>query len=334
MNDLSQFMFAPSKASGQQLRSHINNRFASSFEYLLSACKTHVDVPSEQLAELLSRMRNGSKESAYLFALHFQLIDAIEAGTLDEVQSIIEIIASCEECQQDVVLTDLRPEVFPWNPQVIAQYFSAEEDSVFAYSGPSATALPGRNAQIQAAQELLRRTAAGFQDEFQELNSAVVLAKGVPQRPIPLEDRFGGASALRAFGAILMNVDEEPSTVECAISLVHEQSHSVLFALSPMDGVVKNLDDERYSSPLRDDARPLEGIFHATFVIARIVCAVAQMRESGKLSKTEEEVATIIRQGNIPLFFDGQQTLRRHARLTEQGQIALDAAEAYMSVHR
>ena len=138
---------------------------------------------------------------------------------------------------------------------------------------------------------------------------------------------------MRAFGGILLIVEIEPTVVDCAASLVHEQAHNVLFALSPMEGVVENGEEERFSSPLRYDARPLEGIFHATFVLARMVYGMDMLRGSGLLSDEYDKAASMIQKECAPLFFDGLKTVHDHARCTPHGTLAMAAAEDYMAGH-
>ncbi len=118
-----------------------------------------------------------------------------------------------------------------------------------------------------AALELIRHAASSLAGKLEEVVTTVILA-----RSVFIEDgtkpaaRFQGASALRAFRAILQHAEPDLSVVDSATALIHEEARSALFALSPMEGVAPNADSERYSSPLREDPSPLEGNFHATFV--------------------------------------------------------------------
>jgi HEXXH motif-containing protein len=140
---------------------------------------------------------------------------------------------------------------------------------------------------------------------------------------------FGSSSALRAWGAITLNAETTASAFNRAITIVHEAAHDVLFALAPKEGVVTNPDSERYGSPLRADPRPLEGIYHATFVLARIDLAARTMLESGRLNDEQEILARRLLE-NADLFYDGLATLERHADFTEIGRSALASAENYM----
>ncbi len=333
MNIDASLLFAPDKQSGQRLRASLNRSFASSFEHIFEACRPHVDLPDSLMSSLVPRLRNNSRESPYLYSLHFRLIDAIQEDRLAEVATLLQAIAETGSVTSNLVVTDLRPDVFPWDVNTVSGYFSAEEAAIYRYCAPGEADLPDRRAQVMMALELLRVTAPGLHSEFGELITTIIFAQREKSQGDDRSEGFGGASALRAFGGILLNVEIEPTVVDCAASLAHEHAHNVLFALSPMEGVVENSEDERFSSPLRHDARPLEGIFHATFVLARMVYVMDMMRASGLLSDEDDKIAAVIQTECTPLFFDGLKTVHDHARCTPQGTLAMAAAEDYMTEH-
>ena len=194
-----------------------------------------------------------------------------------------------------------------------------------------------RKAQIADALDLLRATCPALAAEVDELITTIIIAGAMQSGAGSGDDEpfaFQGSSALRAFGAILQDDQPDLNVMHCAASLIHEEAHTVLFALSPQEGVVENPDDERYASPLRDDPRPMEGIFHAMFVLARMVFGMSEMIASDKLDPTQLEAAEAIRRESVPLFFDGLDTVHKHGVLTPQGALAVSEAEGYMSAFR
>ncbi|WP_235846206.1 aKG-HExxH-type peptide beta-hydroxylase [Morganella psychrotolerans] len=52
--------------------------------------------------------------------------------------------------------------------------------------------------------------------------------------------------------------------------LAHECGHTALNILNAQDQLVLNSPDDVFTAPLRDDDRPMIGIFHALFVLSRI----------------------------------------------------------------
>jgi hypothetical protein len=332
LSELEIKLFSPSQESGIALRESLNRDFALSFEHVFEACGEHFEIPERQIAALLSRIRTGSRETPYIFSLHFKLLEAIRDARLDDAQALISRILSVDPADPGILVTGLGPHEFPWDGEIVAGYFVAESDSAFRYAAPAVDALPLRKAQLDAALDLIRHAAPGLAAELEEVITTIILARrySIEDGSEP-DEPFFGASALRAFGAIFSQAEPDHSVVHCAASLIHEEAHTALFALSPMEGVVTNADGERYSSPLREDPRPLEGIFHATFVLARIVYGMEAMRSSGRLSSREQAVAAEIVETSRPRFFDGLATLRRHATLTARGRVALEDAETYMA---
>ena len=332
MSELEISLFSPSRKSGIALRESLNRDFVLSFEHIFGACREHFEIPERQVEALVSRIRAGSRETPFMFSLHFKLLEAIRDDRLVDAQALIPRILTLAPAEPGILLTSFLPDEFPWDAEIVAGYFAAESDSAFRYAAPAADALRPRKAQVNAALDLIRHAAPGLAAELEEVVTTVILARrfSIEDGSEP-DEPFFGASALRAFGAIFSQAEPDHSVVHCATSLIHEEAHTALFALSPMEGVVTNSDSERHESPLRTDARPLEGVFHATFVLARMVCGMEALQSSGHLSPAERDVAADIVKASRPLFFDGLGTLRRHGKLTAAGEVALDAAESYMA---
>ena len=82
-------------------------------------------------------------------------------------------------------------------------------------------------------------------------------------------------------GATLINADIRRNPIEVVDLLVHESSHLLLFAFSSQSALTKNAGTERYSSPVRSDPRPIDGIFHACFVTTRVHLAMKRLIGSG-----------------------------------------------------
>ena len=115
------------------------------------------------------------------------------------------------------------------------------------------------------------------------------------------------------------------------MSLIHEHAHTVLFAHSPNEGVVSNHPDERYVSPLRSDARPMEGIFHQSFVLARMIYGMDLLRKSQSASQYELDFADMFIAYNVPRYNDAVESLHKHARFTPEGLEAMESSQAYVA---
>jgi hypothetical protein len=147
----------------------------------------------------------------------------------------------------------------------------------------------GRRAEIYATSE---NDITPFRAEFKEaLRLLKVADEQIYDETISLVSHatifnakaIMGGSLNRTFGAIFIaSPDSDPiGPHESYLKhrgvpyflehLVHESSHNLLFALMIMDPMVLNPVSQKFSAPLRKDLRPMYGIYHAVFVVARMV---------------------------------------------------------------
>ena len=112
--------------------------------------------------------------------------------------------------------------------------------------------------------------------------------------------------------------------------IAHESAHSLLFGFCTDEPLVENRGDELYTSPLRPDPRPMDGIYHATFVSARMHLAMSRLAESGMLDQESRDAAIRAAASDAANFEAGYAVVRDHGRLTRTGRALMDSARAYM----
>ena len=143
------------------------------------------------------------------------------------------------------------------------------------------------------------------------------------------KDAFDGASTFFLWGATLLNVDRERSAISGVDLLVHESSHVLLFGIAADGGLTRNSGDQRYASPFRSDARPIDGIFHACFVATRVHLAMGRLLESGRLNVEEVSQAAERQRFNGEAARTSLGVLMRYALPTELGRKVLDTIHEY-----
>jgi HEXXH motif-containing protein len=95
--------------------------------------------------------------------------------------------------------------------------------------------------------------------------------------------------------------------------------------------LVTNKADELYTSPIRRDLRPMDGVVHATFVLARMHYAGLRLLESSLLTYEEDQVAREEQERHMHYYARGAAVIEAHARWTEAGEAALNSARTYMT---
>jgi len=127
-----------------------------------------------------------------------------------------------------------------------------------------------------------------------------------------------GATSPRFFGAVFLRYEarETCPSLYFLEHLVHEVSHLHLYALMGEDPLFLNDESETYPSPLRSDPRPMMGVFHAAFVLARIVRTFRRLAQSKHAYQAEvaRRLPELVR-----CFQEALETSEVNARPTERG---------------
>lgn len=100
--------------------------------------------------------------------------------------------------------------------------------------------------------------------------------------------------------------------------LAHECGHTALNILNADDPLVLNRVDEVFAAPLRDDDRPMIGIFHALFVLSRICYVFSEIIRNSDDTPEPEYYDRL--SSNLEKLRDTADIVRQHAILTETGK--------------
>ena len=114
-------------------------------------------------------------------------------------------------------------------------------------------------------------------------------------------------------------------------TLAHESTHNFLLGHSAHGALVLNDTKQLYPSPLRMDDRPMDGMYHATFVLARMNYALQRLLDANILAAEEVEEAQAAQQRNAQAFQRGLETVNQHAKLSDMGKTSIQDAQVYMS---
>jgi HEXXH motif-containing protein len=143
--------------------------------------------------------------------------------------------------------------------------------------------------------------------------------------------QFDGGSSYLLWGGLFLNATSHPDEVTMVEVMAHESAHLLLYACAADEALVENGDEELYRSPLRVDERPMDGIFHATFVSARMHWAMSRLLESGELDEEARRCAEAARMSDAQNFWSGHGVVAEHGRLTATGAAVMQAAAGYMA---
>ena len=314
----------PSLTRAKEIDEALRFRLCESLDYLASL-PVFQDAQKSVLGDLTARLRTASA-SPWVFCLYSKLVAELSKGSsaVPDILQDLNFAASLPDVQGVVPFRDTAFSSSWWDHFHLL--LDTDRRRPFAPRPPEPEAFKACMADLSSGLATLRQADPLWFEELQALLRMVVLAVPASSKPA---DGFNGASTFFLWGAALINAAVKREPISVVELLVHESSHVLLFGLSAEGALTRNGGEERYASPLRQDKRPIDGIFHASFVTTRVHLAMDRLLASGSLSDRDARAALDQKQYNAKAARDCIDVLERHAELTELGDKILGSLQEY-----
>ncbi len=320
--------FSPDPVRAKALDRRMRQQLLDSLEHILGACHDQAPDDLAGLSALVSNLKEGQLASPSIFGLYYEAASALLQGCEVEGLAIlremgVERLLDNRELRL-LTLDQVTPQA---RRQRYQRLMDTDPDTPFRIiSPPDDTTTAGISAFTQAY-ERLRTVLPDLAGEFDALIREVVLVAGAPD----LGYQFAGGSCYMLWGALFINAQCHDNDIAMMEAIAHESGHSLLFGFTIDEPLVLNDERALFASPLRDDPRPMDGIYHATYVSARMHWTMSRLLESGRLNAHESDLAASYRTAECRAFWAGHQTVSASALMSETGRALMASATAYMA---
>ena len=320
------FTFQPSARIAQQDNKAMNKDLVKSLSQLVEYLSSEDNQLSEKFEDWVARLPDVPRLSPHLFAAYYEIVECVERS---EPQRARQILFEILDVQNDddglkVIALDALP--VDHQNRIIA-YMGNPETGVGGVGAPKTRQARKFSQTLDQALDWIDLHLPSFSEELRELIQEIVLVGPDHQS----QNEFEGGTCFRLWGTLALNADRRVSLVDLVLSLVHEAGHARLFGACRQEMLVRNPDSETHWSPIRGEERPLEGIFHATFVSARMIWAIQQMSQSAPVTWLDRlRLKHALRQ-TTQIYTGSVKVLSEHAVFTQTGQEVFDAMQAFMA---
>ena len=165
---------------------------------------------------------------------------------------------------------------------------------------------------IEKAEEFIKNHLPKFYAEISLLCKQVIFYNA----PYPK-----GGSSFDLFGLFYINIIAvDWSFLDAIDYVIHESSHFYLFLICCQDPLVEDSLTRRFKAPFRDDLRPMAGIYHATFVLARLILAFRELDQNNAFKGNDSLLLKQRLADNLIKFQQCIEIIDQHAKLTPLGQ--------------
>lgn len=318
--------FQPDARRARALDARMHRELAASVRHLADAARGIVRFDADALEAMLASIDAGARVAPLAFAAYYDCLDALLADDLDGAAVAFARLAAATPVAAGLRIEPLRDPQHCERSRRMAALLLDDPSMDTAIRPPPPEVAQAFATRLEAGLALLARAAPALDAEFRALVREVVPFVGDPARRMQLD----GGTHYRMWGALFLNADFHPTPQAIVEVLAHESAHCLLFGLCTHRPLVRNDDEQRFASPLRPDPRPMDGIYHATFVSARMHWAMTRLLESGLLDDQAAAAVRAARDADVANFVAGHETVRQHADLTPLGRRVLDAAHSYM----
>jgi HEXXH motif-containing protein len=325
VDDAPRWSVAPSRSGVDVIDRTLRIRLADSFRYLGEIASLDASRAAA-LIRLEERLR-ATSVSPWVFCLYSKLVAELSKDPRGNVTDAFDAIVRAASLSADEGVIAFRGPAISgswWDH--FGQLLDTDRKRPFKPRAPSSSAFALCKQDIERGLALTQQADPIWYDEIRGLLRMITLGAAASSDPL---DVFNGASTFFLWGATLINTDFRRSAVSIVDLLVHESSHVLLFGLSADGALTQNSGHERYSSPLRSDARPIDGIFHACFVATRVHLAMARLLDCGRLNAEETRQAVERREFNGDAAQTSLDVLARNARPTKLGEEILGTIRGY-----
>jgi len=305
----------------------MRQRLADSLRHIWDQAAGCLNLSSEKFQQFLSRLERHAV-APLTFSYYFDAVLAIEADDVEQASRLLAEMMDLPAHPGGPIVAELGDPSQDATARRYANFIDTDPSFKFEIFPPSAPAAQSCRDQIKGAFALLDAGDPVLAAEIRALLREIILAAGSEAKNVMT---FDGASSFMLWGAIIINANRKDGDLEMVQMLAHESAHNLLFGLSADGELVENSPEELFSSPLRKDPRPMDGIYHATFVTARMHRVVKHLLDSGTLSAAHREKGLKDLELNTRLFKQGFDIVNQHGRLSPLGAVIMKGAGDYMA---
>lgn len=318
--------FPPDPARATLLSHRMHVSLAASLRHVRERCEGEIAFDGAAIDALIAALEDGSRYPPVTFSYYYELVPALLDGAWHTAARMFAALASAAPVVPGLRVVALGEAGLGAASDRYRRLMNGDSRLQLGLQPPPADSAAAFRRRLARAFDLLDHALPALAGEIRGLVNEVVIVAGDPTQSL----QFDGGSHFQLWGALFLNGDFHHTDQALIEVLAHESAHSLLFGFCTETALVENTDDELFVSPLRPDPRPMDGIYHATFVSARMHWAMSRLLASRLLDEAGEEAARAALAGDIRNFDAGYGVVAEFGRLTPLGAALIGEAKSYM----
>lgn len=311
-----------------KLKRKIDMSLVDSIEYLIEITDENGLLSDKHSMKYINQIiQNKLLFRGYPFILHKKLIDDLNNDCFESTEILItELTQPYIYLASDLVLT-LNNECLGKNIQErYAQILQNDDTFTLAVSGIDSATYENAKHKINESLKFLKTSNLELYGEIRTYIQEIILTKCLTPNVM-----YDSGSDFNCYSTIFINGENtEKPWMYYLEGIVHEAAHMHLFAINSEDDLILNRVTERFDAPLRKDKRSMSGVYHATFVLARILYAFSGIREACSLNSDEQHYIEKLMRDYQKRFFLSMDLINNSAKMTKLAEELIDNTNEYV----
>jgi hypothetical protein len=328
--DMTQFDFYPDASRALSLDREMHRELGLSLRHVCEASQAAIQFDQIGMTRLIDQLSGSNVVSPTVFARYYELVEAITDDRFDDVKRLFHELANADPVPKTLQVVTLGEPELGEESERYKRLMNADTTIDLGLLPPTPEVAAAFRERLARGIRLLDIVLPELSGEIRAIVHQIVIVGSDPKAKF----QFDGGSHFQLWGALFLNGNFHPDEIAIAEVLAHESAHSLLFGFCTHEPLVYNDDDELFSSPLRVDKRPMDGIYHATFVSARMHWTMSQLAQSDALDTAQKERAQAAAETDAVNFNSGYAVVAEHANLSNTGRSLMASAKAYMDSFR
>ncbi|OJF69308.1 hypothetical protein BK026_11205 [Alteromonas sp. V450] len=316
--------FLPCSQRGDSLDRIMRGNLATSLQYIYTQTSNEMGEHEKSIQTLIEALKSGQKFSALTFALYTYLVFALTGQSEEKTEDLFALLGRQRPIALDMPqIVTLEAPCFMGEGERLSSLMNIEDGTAFLIKTPDVETSVHFEQRLKDVLLTMEKVMPELSNEFYSLVSQIILVESVEGTDV----EFEGGSSYMMWGGLFISVKSYETQAQIIEVLAHESAHMLLFGYASEGRLTLNDEQAAYSSPLRPDPRPMEGIYHATFVTARMFLAMQLLLAYPKLDQASRRYANQACKDNIEAYKHGYQIIK------EQGELSTIGAEVMKRCH-
>jgi len=318
--------FRPDRQRARKLNFRMNSELGESLQHVCDQAQGELSYDRIALRTLVDHLLEGRNVPPATFAHYFELVKAIYADAREEAERRLKLLAETDLSERPLEITALGSPELEEATQIYFAKWSENMGPSLGFREPTGKIAQEFQVRLSEGLDLVRQALPELHGEIEAIIHQIVIVGSNPESKYQVD----GGSHFQLWGALFLNGHFHPDRIAVAEVLAHESAHSLLFSFCTDEALTNNDEEMTYKSPLRPDPRPMDGIYHATFVSARMHWAMTELAKFGGLTADERARALKCAEEDRLNFLSGYSVVEQHGDLTETGATLMANARDYI----